>query len=100
MAHTKKSQKEKITNQRSNCFTEEFTLKVGRLKDFYKVVRVLNTELGHGNWTTQGRPVRKIKRVDQYNRIVFYGTRTTDVVFRLPNGYSHLESRIILDMQS
>ena len=100
MAHTKKSQKEKTTTQRSDCFTEEFTLKIGRLKDFYKVVRVLNNELGHGNWTTQGRPVRKVKRVDQYNRIVFYRDRTTDVVFRLPNGYSHLETRVILDMQS
>lgn len=42
---------------------------VGSQREFYKAVSILNKECGHGNWTMTGRPLRKIKRVEMYNRV-------------------------------
>jgi len=102
MAHTKKPQKAQTTTKRSNLFSEEFTLGLGRLKDFYNVVSVLNNELGHGNWTTRGRPVRKVKRVDIYNRHCYkltpIGLRTIDIVFCVPSNAESIQSRLVLEL--
>lgn len=42
---------------------------VSTVKEFYKVVSVLNQHCGHGNWTMSGRPLRKVKRIDRHNRL-------------------------------
>lgn len=46
-----------------------FNYGVGSRQEFYKAVSILNTECGHGNWTMTGRPLRKVKRVEMYNRV-------------------------------
>jgi hypothetical protein len=96
MADIKEPQKEKTSNQRSNRFSEEFSLQIGQLKDFYCVVGILNCELGHGNWTTVGRPVRKLRRYDYFNRVSFTPMRTIDIIFRVPAGFDLIVTRLML----
>jgi len=99
MAHSKKFKEEKTSTERSNCFSEEFVIPIGGVTDFYRAVSMLNAELGHGNWTTEGRPLRKIRRVDHANRIIFIGKkRTTDVVFRVPSSHESIASRLLLEL--
>lgn len=98
MAHLKEPQEKETATQRSNYFTEEYTIQIGRVIEFYKIVRLLNSMIGHGNWTTRGRPVRRLRRVDRYNRISFFSDRKTDVVFCLPKEHSHVISRVMLEL--
>ena len=102
MAYCKKSQEEKTTTKRSNCFSEKITLGLSRLEDFYSVVKILNKEIGHGNWTTQGRPVRKLKRVDNFNRycskLAHGNTRKLDIVFCIPKSAESIQSRLFLQV--
>ena len=98
MAHIKKSQKEKTSNKRSHRFSEKFSIPFGRISDFYRAVSILNNELGHGNWTTTGRPVRKLRRVDQFNRISFTANRTIDVVFHVPCNVESVLTRVSLEI--
>lgn len=98
MANSKKSQKEKTNAQRSNRFTEEFVIQIGRLTEFYKIVQLLNNMAGHGNWTTRGRPVRRLRRVDSYNRISFFSDRKMDITFCLPAEHSYISSRLLLEL--
>ena len=102
MAHTKKFKEEKTSTERSNRFSEEFTIPLGRIRDFYCVVSTLNSELGHGNWTTVGRPLRKLRRVAGYNSRSWLFTnfklRTEAVVFRVPPGTESIASRLLLEL--
>ena len=98
MAHIKKSKKEKTNTERSHRFSEKFVIPLGRIRDFYCVVSTLNSELGHGNWTTVGRPVRKLRRCDRYNRVVFSADRKLDIVFRVPFGSESIASRLLLEL--
>ena len=98
MAYTKKPQEKETISQRSNYFTEEFVIEVGKLTEFYKIVKLLNNMVGHGNWTTHGRPLRRLRRVDYYNRMSFANNRTLDIVFCLPKKYSHVSSRLMLEL--
>jgi hypothetical protein len=98
MAHTKESQKEKTSVKRSNCFSEEFVVSLGRLSDFYRAVSILNRELGHGNWTTEGKPVRKLRRYDAFNRISFTSDRTIGIVFRVPIANNSISTRLMLEL--
>jgi len=98
MAHIKKSKKEKTNTERSDRFSEEFAIPLGRIRDFYRVVSILNRELGHSNWTTVGKPVRKLRRVDNYNRISFSADRTIDIVFRVPSGSLAIATRLLLEL--
>ena len=102
MAHSKKFKEEKISIERSNRFSEEFVIPIGRIRDFYRVVSTLNAELGHGNWTTAGRPLRKIRRVAGYNSRSWLFTnfklRTEDVVFRVPPGRESVATRLLLEL--
>lgn len=98
MAHIEKSQKEKTSTERSHRFTEKFVISLGRIKDFYRAVSVLNRELGHGNWTTVGRPVRKLQRYDNFNRISFTADRTLDVVFCVQTGRTEIATRLMLEL--
>ena len=102
MAHSKKFKEEKTSTERSNCFSEEFVIPLGRIRDFYRVVSTLNAELGHGNWTTVGRPLRKIRRVAGYNSrswlFTSFKLRTVDIVFRVPCGSESIASRLLLEL--
>lgn len=99
MAHCTKFKKEKTEIKRSNRFSEEFTVSIGKLSDFYRAVSTLNAELGHGNWTTIGRPLRKLRRVENYNSRGFnLKERTHDVVFCVPDGSDVVASRLLLEL--
>lgn len=102
MAHSKKFKEEKISTERSDRFSEEFAIPIGREIDFYRVVSILNAELGHGNWTTVGRPVRKIRRIQAYNdrrwQPTVFKFRTHDVVFRVPSGSESIATKIALEI--
>ena len=102
MAHSKKFKEEKISTKRSDRFSEEFTIPLGRIRDFYRVVSILNADLGHGNWTTVGRPLRKLRRVAGYNsrRWLFpnFKSRNIDIVFRVPSGSEAIATRLLLEL--
>ena len=98
MAHTKESQEKETNIERSHRFTEKFVVSLGRLSDFYRAVSILNRELGHGNWTTEGKPVRKLRRYDTFNRISFTSDRTIDIVFCVPTATESIFSRLVLEL--
>lgn len=98
MAHIEKSKKEKTNTERSHRFTEEFAIPIGRLNDFYCAVSILNRELGHGNWTTVGKPVRKLRRYDNFNRISFSKDRTIDIVFCVSAASESISTRLVLEL--
>ena len=98
MAHIKKSKKEKTNTERSHRFSEKFAVSIGRLSDFYRAVSILNRELGHGNWTTEGKPIRKLKRYDTFNRISFASDRTMDIVFCVPAASQSISTRLVLEL--
>jgi hypothetical protein len=99
MAFDEQSQKAKISNQRPNCRVENFAVSFNGLKDFYRAVQILNRELGHGNWSTQGRPVRKLRRLALYNAFVPSNSkRYEDVVFSVTVTSSVIVSRIMLEL--
>jgi hypothetical protein len=100
MAHTSKLEKEKATTQRSNIFAEEFTVQIGSLIKFYRLVQLLNQYFGHGNWTTAGRPVRKLRRVDYFNQHSYLSLpRTIGITFKYPAQLKTCLSRIFLELQ-
>lgn len=45
-------------------------------KHFYSMVQILNKQIGRGKWTTHGRVVRKLRRIDSANHF-FYRNQTT-----------------------
>lgn len=102
MAHSKKFKEAETSTERSNCFSEEFVIPLGRIRDFYRVVSILNCDLGHGNWTTVGRPLRKLRRVAGYNsrRWLFpnFKSRNIDIVFRVPSGSEAIATRLLLEL--
>jgi len=102
MVCCKKPQEAKIAIKRSNCFSKEITIGVKGLEEFYSIVKTLNKEIGHGNWTTHGRPVRKLKRVDAFNRccskLAHNKLRKLDIVFYVPENTESIQTRLFLEM--
>jgi hypothetical protein len=102
MVYCKEPQETKITIKRSNCFSEKITIGVKGLENFYSIVKILNKEIGHGNWTTHGRPVRKLKRVDAFNRccskLAHNKLRKLDIVFYVPKNTESIQTRLFLEM--
>jgi len=96
MADIKKSKKEKTSVERSHRDVEEFSIQVNSTKTFNRLVSALNHELGHGNWTTKGRPVRHLRRVDKFNSFVSSHKRTYPVTFCVPAGCIFLLSKLSL----
>lgn len=95
MANIKKFEKAKTLSKRSNHSIEKISIGVAGVKNFYRLVSTLNQELGHGNWTTLGRPIRHLRRIDKYNALVHYN-RTYEVVFCVPKGCGFLSSKLSL----
>jgi len=102
MVYCKKPQEAKITIKRSNCFSKKITLEVNGLEEFYSIVKILNKEIGHGNWTTHGRPIRKLRRVDAFNRycskLAHNKLRKLDIVFYVPKDTESIQTRLVLQM--
>jgi hypothetical protein len=106
MAHTSKLEKEKAATKRSNIFAEEFTVQVNSLAKFYRLVQLLNLYFGHGNWTTAGRPLRKLRRVEHFNKNclqiidqkAYLPNRTLDITFKYPAHLKTYLSRIFLEL--
>ena len=102
MVCCKKPQEAKIAIKRSNCFSKEITIGVKGLEEFYSIVKTLNKEIGHGNWTTHGRPVRKLRRVDAFNRhcskLMHNDLRKLDIIFYVPENAEFIQSRLVLQI--
>lgn len=102
MVCCKKPQEAKIAIKRSNQFSKKITLEVKGLEEFYSIVKTLNKEIGHGNWTTHGRPVRKLKRVDAYNlccsKLAHNKLRKLDIIFYVPKSNESIQTRLVLQM--
>lgn len=58
---------------------------------FYSLVKVLNQQIGRGNWTTEGRPIRKLRRLNISN---WFAPRrnTMTVTFKVPEDHTDIES--------
>ena len=86
-----------------------FNHSVGSQREFYKAVSILNKECGHGNWTMSGRPLRKIKRVEMYNRVAkmcavvpfdnppIAKLQTYDLTIQVPESKKSVQSRLLLE---
>jgi len=102
MVYCKKPQEAKVAIKRSNRFSEKITLEVNGLEEFYSIVKTLNKEIGHGNWTTHGRPIRKLRRVDAFNRycskLAHNKLRKLDIVFYVPKDTESIQTRLVLQM--
>jgi hypothetical protein len=102
LAYCKKSQKAKIAIKRSDLSGKKITIGVKRLDDFYSLVKILNKEIGHGYWTTHGRPVRKLRRVDAFNRhcskLMHNDLRKLDIIFYVPENAEFIQSRLVLQI--
>lgn len=45
--------------------THEFDFAFTSRKQFYDIVRLLNSECGKGNWTIKGKVLKGLKRIEQ-----------------------------------
>jgi hypothetical protein len=87
----------------------KFNHGVGSQQEFYKAVGILNKECGHGNWTMSGRPLRKVKKVEMYNRYARICStvpfdnpppaklRTYDLTIVVPESKKSVQSRLLLE---
>ena len=75
--------------------SHSFKLECRGTRHFYSLVKILNQQVGLGRWTTEGRPVRKLRRLDISNWFVekhgnFYNTMP--VVFKVPADHTDIQS--------
>ena len=63
-------------------------------RHFYNLVSVLNRQVGRGVWTTQGRPVRKLRRLDRMKSP--FSTATQTVIFKVPEEHNKLSTALAL----
>lgn len=64
---------------------------------FYNLVSVLNQQVGRGVWTTRGRPVRKLHRMDRMKAgFTAYRNSTQTVIFKVPAEYTELSTALLL----
>jgi hypothetical protein len=76
-----------------------FQMECRGTRHFYSLVKILNKQIGPGKWTTQGRPVRRLRRLDLANWFaranvsnVSFAGHTATVVFKVPEDHSDIES--------
>jgi hypothetical protein len=99
MAPFKKFKEEKIISKRQDSIIERLAIQVNGLDSFYHLVSILNNEIGQGNWTTKGRPLRRLRKLEQFNSFVDF-KRSQEIVFYIPKGYNFLSSRLMLSLAS
>ena len=68
-------------------------------KHFYGLVRLLNTQIGRGGWTTKGRPIRKLRRLNLNN--IFRNkfevpNHSMTVTFKVPEDHAEIQSVLSL----
>jgi len=66
-------------------------------KHFYTMVSVLNQQIGIGKWTTQGRPLRKLRRLsinNEYRKKYKLSTNTLSIRFFVPEEHASVESAL------
>lgn len=99
MASFKKFKEEKIISKRQDSIIERLAIQVNGLDSFYQIVSILNNEIGHGKWTTKGRPIRRLRKLEKYNSFVDF-KRSQEIVFYIPKGYNFLLTRLMLSVVS
>lgn len=72
----------------------EIPIECKSARHFYNLVRVLNQQVGRGVWTTLGRPVRKLHRLDRMKTT--YSTATQTVIFKVPEEHNKLSTALAL----
>lgn len=75
--------------------TTTINLDLRGTKQFYSAVRILNRQVGRGNWTTRGRPVRKLRRLERIASIIS-GPCSMIVEFRIPDEYRDIGTLLVL----
>ena len=70
-------------------------------KHFYSMVRVLNQQVGRNRWTTHGRVVRKLRRLDRSNYYPMRGessfpVRSMNIQLKVPQGYEDIVTTLNL----
>ena len=73
----------------------ELPIECKSTRHFYNLVRILNQQIGRGSWTTQGRPVRKLRRLDKMNHLGLLHTTQT-VVFKIPTVHDNISTALTL----
>lgn len=99
MVHFKKPKKEKTISKRQDSISQRLAIQVNGVNSFYQLVSILNSEIGHGNWTTKGRPLRGLRKLEQFNSFVDF-KRSQEIVFYIPKGYNFLSTRLMLSLAS
>jgi len=75
----------------------EFEFKFTTRKQFYGIVRLLNSECGKGNWTIRGKVLKGLKRLEKekdmgYSWGGMAGSVNKNIV--VPEKYKHVEAMI------
>jgi len=72
-------------------------------KHFYSMVRILNKQIGRGKWTTRGRVVRKLRRIDSANYFFYRNQNNTTFPKRflcinliVPEGFEDISTTLDL----
>lgn len=65
-------------------------------RQFYSAVRTLNRQVGRGNWTTVGRPVRRLRRAERVACISLMEVPVVTVGFVVPREYVDIETMLAL----
>ena len=77
----------------------EFSIECNGTKHFYSLVRVLNSQIGFGRWTTKGRPIRKLRRLDVSNGFrnrygMLKGGQAMAITFMVPNEHGDITTAL------
>ena len=117
MAKFEEFEKAEIADQGRDQQFKKLVVSIDSVEQFYRLVSSMNREFGHGkeNWSISGRPLRKIKRVNDYNQILkslqfaatsnisyIAGTpdikfRTVDITINVPANRSGLLTKVLLE---
>ena len=57
-------------------------------KHFYSMVKILNQQVGKGQWTARGRVVRKLRRIDNANHFFYNNSHAP---FTFPKQFLHIK---------
>ncbi len=74
----------------------ELSIECKSTRHFYNLVRILNQQIGRGSWTTQGRPVRKLRRLDKMKPFSLATDTTQTVVFKIPTVHDNISTALTL----
>lgn len=64
-------------------------------KHFYSMVKILNQQIGRGQWTTRGKVVRKLRRIDSANYFFYHNKHNT----AFPKQFLHIKLVVPKDFE-